>query len=244
MDEVTSRMDSVSEAPKADPNTHMLSAARVLSGLRLEVLWGVQLIRTALTDIDRTKTPCTFQVLRYMDKSLEESVQALNAMCHDADIELVEDLPFSKFFLLDLADIIDTAEIRIEKCMFGPFKLDDLPAGNPGEKEFERLLKPKIALNRSYSACMHAFATLHTAMFSDTYKLGLSEPEYVHAWRKARKKRLEEIAADIDVKLAENEKYTASLNAAKEAIRIKLVDNDQMNFDQEIDPDTAPQTGD
>lgn len=238
-------------APDPAPSTlevppHMMEASRGFTRFDLELRQAIVFLEFIAKKADKTTMPCTYQVNRWVYNGFCEAQKLFYAMLKDAEIQLFEQP--DEFTVRDSAaaitDFIDNAEIQVDKIMFTPFKLDDLPPGNPGEKEFERLLKPKIALNKSYSALMRAFSVLHTALFSPNYKLGLTEHEYVLAWRAERKKRMQAFLLDIEAKQAENEKYVAGLAAAKKALELQLADNDQMNFDSEIDPTQTPESGD
>lgn len=235
--------DSVPEIPNDAP--HKQEASSVLTILNLQLRFIISLIEMKIEQADVKSVPTTFQVWRFLIGETRGAIGSLEAMLKDAEVQLADQpADWTGFTYEGVADIIDTAEIRVEKCMFGPFALDDLPPGNPGEKEFERLLKPKIALNRSYTQFMHKLANLHTALFSDTYRLDISEEARVAAWRKSRKEKLEATLKDIERLFAENEAYLKGLNEAKAAVLERIEGNEQMTFDTEIDVIKTPETGD
>jgi hypothetical protein len=232
-------------SPVFEVPAHVAEAAKILGGLDLELMRIEDLMERRIAESDPLVIPTTYQVYRFFRGCALEAGVLLDTMLGDAQLAVDTVSPYFKDFDVEgIAAVLDTAEIRVEKCMFGPFKLDDLPPGNPGEKEFERLLKPKIALNRSFTQLMHKLAMMHTAVFSEEYRLDISEETRVIAWRKNRKNKLEGVLRDIELKLVENEAYLKALNDAKAAVLERISGNEQMNFDQEIDPTKTPETGD
>lgn len=236
--------DSVPPAPAVEP--HVFEASRVLTVLDLQLRLISSRMEDRIRAMDPKKEPCTFQVYRFLMANCNEAVGLLGTLLKDAEIQLYEQP--SDFPTLstneEISAAIDTMEARVCDTLFKPFKLDDLPAGNPGEKEFERLLKPKIATNRSYTALMHKLAVLHTSVFSDTYKLDISEDERVITWRAARKARLEAVLKDIDAQLTENEMFVNALHEAKKKVLERIEGNEQMTFDKEIDSSAPVESGD
>lgn len=215
-----------------------------LSDLRAELVSSGRYMETSLQNCSPKEVPCTFQVFRFLKTSFEEAVNALDTMCKDASIELSLFLPMPELNDERITALIDTAEARVYDCIFESQQLDHLPPGNPGEKEFERLLKPKIALNRTFTACMHKLATLHSTLFSATYKLGLLEADRKVAWREARKVKLDALLLDIDKQMIEGQAYVDALIKARAAVLERLTNNETLKFDEEIDPSKPVESGD
>jgi hypothetical protein len=233
------------EPPEVPPvPAHIANASEVLSVLNTELTCYRVLSAKKAAETDSMQAPTSYQTYRYFIGALKDAQDLLHVMCKVAEVQLRAADEALQSDLLNLAECSDSAESRVEKCMFGPFQLDNLPPGNPGEPDFERLLKPKIALNRAYSQLMHQLAVLHTALFSPTYKLDLTEEERLTAWRAHRKSELEKVLANIQAEIEDNLKYAAALAKAKENVEEKISTNDAMTFVTGIDSEKTPESGD
>jgi|GEM_PF-6488008 hypothetical protein len=224
---------------------HVIEASRVLTNLRLNLVFACSVLAEEIKKITFKESPCTYQTYRALGGMMQEGADSITAMCKAADIPM-QDQPesFKDFGLSDIPALFEKAEKIVDDVMMIPFKLDDLPPGNPGEPEFERLLKPKIETNKKYSECMHKLAVLANALDSKTYCIGITEDERRKEWQAARKAALENVLVDIDRQIKETEEFLAALNKSRTAIVERLATNEQMTFDQEIDPTKTPELGD
>jgi len=223
---------------------HVIEASRVLTVLRLNLFFACSVMAEEIKKLDLKASPCTYQTYRALGGMMQDAADSITAMAKAAEIPM-QDQPseFKSFGIDDIPALFEKAEKVVDDVMMIPFALDDLPPGNPGEKEFEALLKPKIETNKKYSEGMHKLAVLANALDSKTYCLGITEEVRCKEWRAARKVALENVLVDIDRQLKETEEFLAALNKSRAAIVERLATNEQMTFDQEIDPEKAPEIG-
>ena len=214
----------------------------ILGGLLSEFRGLAAILSHKASLLNHKTEPTTFQSTRYLNGECEKVIKELDLLGDILVAGTYPSLP-QDFNAETIVEKLLTAETRVYGLK-DAHKLDDLPPGNPGEQEFERLLKDKITTNRVFTGLLNLIATTVAALTSDTYKLGLAEPERAAAWRLARKTKLEAIMVDIDQKLDEGRKYVESLETARAGLVSRLADNDQMTFESEINAAEAPQVGD
>lgn len=188
------------------------------------------------------KLPTSYQTLRFHIAAIRKIIAGLESMSEA--LRLVPPTHFIAVAKLpsDIATSLTDSETEFFKLK-ALCKLEELPPGNPGEKEFERLLKPLIAANKAFETTLHLIADEAAALSSPTYKLDLSEEERAAAWREARTTKLSEVLTNIDEALVESEKHTAALRKQRAAVVEQITNTSQMTFADEIDPAAAPEVG-
>lgn len=230
-------MTDTTKEPAA-PEPSPAQTAFAIELLRTQLLNAVSILTTELGKTDRKTEPTTYQTYRWLGAAMKSCETILGNLVGCADLPGVV-VEFEGMMLVQIPVLLADAEQRLFEAM-KVFKLDDLPPGNPGEPEFERLLKIEVKLNKVNAEAARQLATLAHTLSLPAYKLGITEAERATAWRGARRTKLEDLLGTLDTQLAEAREYLTALESAKAKAVVQLETNDQLTFD-EVDPQKAPE---
>lgn len=230
--------DNIEQFPSpVDPK---VQSAMVIAILRAQLLDAVGVLTAKLAGTDRKTEPTTYQTYRWLGAAMHSCEAALGELVKSTNLPMVK-VDFEGMLYLQIPVLLADAEPRLLEAM-KVFNLDQLPPGNPGEPEFERLLKIEIKINKAMGAAARELATLAHTLSLPAYELSLTEEARATAWRVARRTRLESLVGDLDKQLVEAREYLAALEAAKAKAIQQIDENDQLTF-EDIDPAKAPQLG-
>lgn len=220
------------------PQTSPTDPLPVLSGINDQLAAAAGLLAAELSGTDFATSPTTYQTLRWLGGAVTSCQAKLAALAKAKGIALWP-VAETGLLLIQLQLVAADFENRVIGCLNPKGELDQLPAGNPGEPQFEKELTALIAVNKAYSECLNELGLLSNALGSDTYKIGIGEEERVKAWRAARKAELAKALSESNKALMEAEEYTDKVRKARDSIVAELETNDQMLF-TEIDKNAAP----
>lgn len=215
-----------------------IKTALAIAVLRAQLLDAVNIITAKLAGTDRKTEPTTYQTYRWLGAAMQSCEAALGELVRSTDLPIAV-VDFEGMLYLQIPVLLADAEPRLLEAM-KIFNLDQLPPGNPGEPEFERLLKIEIKINKAMGEAARQLATLTHTLGLPAYKLGITEKDRANAWREARRTKLQSLLGDLEKQLTEAREYLAALEAAKAKAVQNLDENDQLSFD-EIDPKKAPE---
>lgn len=208
------------EKTKATEELSVLLAQYEAAKLRITFL---------LAETAKALFPTTVETCKWYGKLFEECARGVTDLAKAADLELDTTVlaGFSTVRAIELG--LQNAEKRVHEAML-PFKLDELPPGEPKEPEFERLLKKLHILNKAYAALQMNNATLVDGFVSPLFKFDLTELDRAKAWQAERTRRLQEELKNVEFAIAETGDHLRKLTEAKTSILKAITKGGQMKF--------------